>query len=100
MENNQQNITIWKNICQELSRTIPSTYYGAWLNTHQLNKIESIDDETIKIIILTPSAFHALKFEQLLGEQIKQILIRKFNKKIILKFKIYQKRNRNSNKNS
>lgn len=90
MELNQDCNKLWNEVCQELEKTITSTHYGAWLNTHKLNEIQKTDNNSLKVVFSTPSAFHALKFEQLLGNKISKILEDKLKKNIVLKFKVYK----------
>jgi chromosomal replication initiator protein len=92
METNQKYDSLWTEVCNELSKTITSTHYGAWLSTHKLKDLQPFGENSIKVVFSTPSAFHALKFEQLLGEKIINILQKKLNKKVDLKFKVYKKK--------
>lgn len=90
MELKKEYSQLWNEVCLELGKNITSTHYGAWLNTHKLTDFQNVNEKLTKIVFSTPSAFHALKFEQLLGDKIKNILEKKLNKKVELRFKVYK----------
>lgn len=71
----QQIQNYWQTVCQTLAHEIPTVTYQTLIAPHQLTSIQASPQNNGFIAVITfPSSFHALKFENSLGNRVRQLL--------------------------
>ncbi len=83
----EQLVSLWNEVCQELTVVSSPLLVNAWAKTSQLQKIESFSDHHKWLCTFNcPSSFNALQFEKNLGEQVKELLEHKLGRPTEIKF--------------